>query len=197
MPQLTLYYTPGASSMATHIALHEVGVPFELKLIELHRHENRKPDYLAVNPEGKVPTLVIEGGEPLTEVVATLRYLARRYPAAGLLPHHGDIGGEARVISWMSFIASTIHSARRAGDKPWREVFRLADARLGRNDWAVGRYSIADIHLFRLFWRFVDTLHPAASDYPNLSAHYDRMIARDAVEKTIAAESAVGYHLPR
>lgn len=197
MPQLTLYYTPGASSMATHIALHEVGVPFELKLIELHRHENRKPDYLAVNPEGKVPTLVVAGSEPLTEVAATLWYLARRYPEAGLLPQYGDAEGEARVVSWMSFIASTIHSARRAGDERWREVFRLADARLGRNDWAVGRYSIADIHLFRLFWRFVDALHPAAGDYPSLRAHYDRMMAREAVKKTIAAESAVGYHLPR
>ena len=58
--------------MASHIALHEDGAPFELKLIELYRHENREADYLAVNPEGKVPTLVVEGSEPLTEVAATL-----------------------------------------------------------------------------------------------------------------------------
>ena len=197
MPQLRLYYSPGASSMATHIALHETGAPFDLQLIELHRQQNRGADYLGVNPEGKVPTLVIEGGEPLTEVAATLWYLARRYPEAGLLPQYGDRVGEARVISWMSFIAATIHPSRRAGEEPWRAVFRLADARLGRNDWAAGSYSIADIHLFRLFWRFVDTLHPPASDYPHLSAHYDRMMAREAVRKTIAAESAVGYHLPR
>ena len=60
---LTLYYSPGSSSMATHIALHEVGAPFELKLTSLHEHKNREPGYLAVNPEGKVPTLVLEGGE--------------------------------------------------------------------------------------------------------------------------------------
>lgn len=194
---LTLYYSPGSSSMATHIALYEVGAPFELKLTALHEHKNREPDYLAVNPEGKVPALVIDGGPPLTEVAATLWYLARRYPDAGLLPQYGDMEGEARVISWMSFIAAAIHPSRRAGDDAWRAVFRLADARLGKTEWAVGRYSIADIHLFRLYWRFVDTLHPPASDYPNLSAHYDRMMARDAVKKTIAAESAVGYHLPR
>jgi glutathione S-transferase len=194
---LTLYYSPGSSSMAPHIALHEVGAPFELKLTSLHEHKNRTPDYLAVNPEGKVPTLVLDGGETLTEVAATLWYLARRYPAAGLLPQYGDIAGEARVISWMSFIAATIHPSRRAGDDKWREVFRLADTRLGKDEWAVGRYSIADIHLFRLYWRFVDTLHPPSSDYPSLSAHYDRMMARDAVKKTLAAESAVGYHLPR
>src|SRR5204862_6667766 len=101
---LTLYYSAGSSAMATHIALHEVGAPFELKLTSLHQHKNRAPDYLAVNPEGKVPTLAIEGGETLTEVAATLWYLARRYAEAGLLPQYGDIGGEARVISWMSVI---------------------------------------------------------------------------------------------
>ena len=120
---LTLYYSPGSSSMATHIALHEVGVPFELKLTALHRDENRAPGYLAVNPEGKVPTLIVDG-RPLTEVAATLWYLARRYPEAGLLPQFGDMEAEARVISWMSFIASTIHPARRIGDDRWREVFR-------------------------------------------------------------------------
>lgn len=130
-----------------------------------------------------MPTLVADDGEPLTEVAATLWYLARRYPEAGLLPQYGDIDGEARVISWMSFIAATIHPARRAGDERWREVFRLADARLDRNEWAVGRYSIANIHLFRLYWRFVDTLHPPAGDYPTLSVHYDRMMARPAVKK--------------
>jgi glutathione S-transferase len=136
-------------------------------------------------------------GQPLTEVAATLWYLARRYPEAGLLPQYGDIEGEARVISWMSFIAATIHPARRAGDDRWREVFVLADQRLGPNEWTVERYSIADIHLFRLYWRFVDTLHPAPGAYPNLSAHYERMMTRPAVQKTLKAEAAIGYNLPR
>ena len=193
---LTLYYSPGSSSMATHIALNEVGEPFELKLTALHRQENRSPEYLAVNPEGKVPTLVIDGYK-LTEVAATLWYLARRHPEAGLLPQHGDIMAEARIISWMSFIAATIHPARRAGDERWREVFHLAEERLGPNEWAVDRYSIADIHLFRLFWRFVTTLTPAPGLYPNLSAHHDRMVARPAVRRTLEAEAAIGYNLPR
>jgi glutathione S-transferase len=193
---LTLYYSPGSSSMATHIALNEVGAPFELKLTALHKQENRAPEYLAVNPEGKVPTLVIDSRK-LTEVAATLWYLARRYPEAGLLPQYGDIEAEARVISWMSFIAATIHPARRAGDERWREVFHLAEQLLGPSEWAVERYSIADIHLFRLYWRFVTTLQPAPGSYPNLSAHYDRMVARPAVRRTIEAEAAVGYNLPR
>ncbi len=194
---LTLYYSPGSSSMATHIALNEVGEPFELRLTALHKEENRSPEYLAVNPEGKVPALVIDGRPPLTEVAATLWYLARRYPKAGLLPQFGDIEAEASVISWMSFIAATIHPARRAGDERWREVFHLAEQRLGSNEWAVDKYSIADIHLFRLYWRFVTTLQPAPGSYPNLSAHHDRMVARPAVRRTLEAEAAVGYNLPR
>ena len=193
---LTLYYSPGSSSMATHIALNEVGVPFELKLTALHKQENRSPEYLAVNPEGKVPALVIDGRQ-LTEVAATLWYLARRYPEAALLPQFGDIEAEARIISWMSFIASTIHPARRIGDDRWREVIALAEHRLGTGEWTVDSYSIADIHLFRLYWRFVKTLGPPRGSYPHLSAHYDRMMARPAVQRTIAAESAVGYNLPR
>jgi glutathione S-transferase len=194
---LTLDYSPGSSSMATHIGLNEVGAPFELRLTALHREENRAPEYLAVNPEGKVPALVVDGRPPLTEVAATLWYLARRYPEAGLLPQFGDIEAEARVISRMSFIAATIHPARRAGDERWREVFHLAEQRLGRNQWAVDKYSIADIHLFRLYWRFVKTLEPPRDAYPNLTSHYDRMMARQAVRRTIEAEAAIGYNLPR
>jgi glutathione S-transferase len=192
---LTLYHSPGSSSMATHIALHEIGVPFEAKLTSLHKNENRAPDYLALNAEGKVPTLLIDG-RPLTEVAATLWYLARRYPEAGLLPQQGDIEAEARIISWMSFIASTIHPARRIGVERWREVFVLAEQRLGPHDWTVERYSIADIHLFRLYWRFVTTLQPPPGSHPNLSAHYDRMMARPAVQRTLEAEAAIGYNLP-
>jgi glutathione S-transferase len=190
---LTLYFSPGSSSMATHIALNEIGVPFELKLTALHRDEHRAADYLALNPEGKVPTLMIDG-RPLTEVAATLWYLARRYPEAGLLPQHGDIEAEARVISWMSFIASTIHPARRIGYERWREVFALAEERLGPQDWTLERYSIADIHLFRLYWRFVTTLQSDLGSYPNLSAHYQRMTARPAVQRTLEAEAAVGFN---
>jgi glutathione S-transferase len=190
---LTLYFSPGSSSMATHIALNEVGVPFELQLTALHRYEHRAADYLALNPEGKVPTLMIDG-RPLTEVAATLWYLARRYPEAGLLPQRGDIEAEARVISWMSFIASTIHPARRIGYERWREVFAIAEERLGPQDWTVERYSIADIHLFRLYWRFVTTLQPDLGSYPNLSAHYQRMTARPAVQRTLEAEAATGFN---
>jgi len=187
---LTLYWSPGASSMAPHIALYETGAPFEAKPVLIPKGEHKRPEYLALNPEGKIPTFLIDG-RIMTEVAGILWYLARRYPEAGLLPA-GDIEGEAQVISWMSFCASTIHPARRAGLERWREVFRFVEKKLGGRAWTVGSYSIADIHLFRLYWRFVDSEHPKASDYPSLSAHYERMMARPAVRKTLEIERAVG-----
>lgn len=191
---LTLYFAPGASSMAPHIALHEIGAPFEAIPVSFRKDENRSAAFLAINPLGQVPTLLIDG-RPLTEVAGILFYLARRYPAASLLPD--DPEDQARVVSWMSFIAATVHPARRQGLEHAQKIYALADARLGANDWAVGgRYSIADIHLFRLFWRFYTSMKPARDAFPNLIPHYERMMRRPAVIRTIEAESAVGYELP-
>ena len=191
---LKLYHAPGSSSMAPHIALHEIGVPFEAQALSFARHELRQPAYLAVNPEGRVPALLIDGRR-LTEVAGILYYLARRYPEAGLMPE-GDIEAEAQVVSWMSFIASTLHPARAKGSEHALAAFALADQRLGKAEWAVGRYSIADIHLFRLFWRLSGSLKPPRGSLTNLEAHYDRMMARPAVKKTIEVETAIGYQLP-
>lgn len=209
---LTLYLSPGFSSMAPHIALHEIGVAFESRWISFAKREQYAPEYLALNPEGKVPTLLVDG-RPLTEVAAILYYLAKRFPAANLLPAD-DLEAEAQIISWMSFIASTIHPARRIGGvraeresgvpyvfegsvERWKEVFAIAEMRLGRRDWAASRYSIADIHLFRLYWRFFNSIHPAPQTFPGLSAHYDRMMARPGVRRVLEIESAVGYYTPQ
>jgi glutathione S-transferase len=190
---LTLYFVPGSSSMAVHIALHEIGVAFEARPLSFARSEQRIPDYLALNPEGKVPTLVVDG-RPLTEVAAILFYLAKHFPDAALLPQ-GDLETDAQAISWMSFIASTLHPARRRGLEYAEGVYRLADRRLGQG-WALGRYSIVDIHLFRLYWRLANSLKPEPEAFPNLTAHYTRMMARPAVQRTIAIEAAIGYELP-
>ena len=195
---LTLYFTPGASSMAPHIALHEVGAAFESHHISLAKNEHRSPAYLAINPEGKVPTLLIDG-RLLSEVAGILFYLAKRYPDANLVPT-GDIEAEAQVISWMSFIAATVHPARALaqirGLDHAMAIYKLAEQRLGNREWALGCYSIADIHLFRLFWRFTNSLKPPPGNFPNLEAHYSRMMARPAVRRTIEIEQAIGYDLP-
>lgn len=195
VPVLALYLAPGSSSMAPHIALREVGTPFEARPLSFARRENRDPAYLAINPEGKVPTLLVDG-RPLTEVAGILFYLARRFPVASLLPD-GGIEAEAEVVSWMSFLTATVHPARRRGGEHARAVWRIAEKRLGGREWAVGgRVSVADIHLFRLFWRFRGSASPEPGAFPGLSAHHDRMLARPAVQATIEAEAAVGYELP-
>jgi glutathione S-transferase len=179
--------------MAVHIALHEIGVPFEARPISLAKRQQHTPDYLARNPEGKVPTLLIDG-RPLTEVAAILYFLAQRFPQAGLLPQ--DVEAQAQAISWMSFIASTVHPARRLGVEAANKVYGIADRRLGEPEWAIGRYSVADIHLFRLYWRFANSLKPPPGSFPRLSAHYDRMMMRPAVKRTCEIEAAIGYELP-
>jgi glutathione S-transferase len=191
---LTLYFAPGASSMAPHIALHETGATFEAVPLSFHNDETRSPAFLAVNPEGKVPALSIDG-RVLTEVAGILYYVARRFPEARLMPQD-DPETEARVVSWMSFVASSLHPARRQGLDAAMQVYAIADARLGERDWVVGDYSIADIHLFRLYWRFAASLQPPPGSFPHLEAHHDRMLRRPAVISTIEAESAVGYELP-
>src|SRR5262249_2585022 len=132
---LTLFFAPGSSSMAPHIALHEVGAKFEGKPMSFKQNDMRKAEFLRINPAGKTPTLLVDG-QPLTEVAGILFYLARRFPEAGLLPH-GDIEAEAQVVSWMSFIASTLHLARRQGLDHVREVYGVADRRLG-GGWILG-----------------------------------------------------------
>ena len=179
--------------MAVHIALHEVGAVFGAHALSFSRRENRSPAYLALNPAGKVPTLLIDG-RPLTEVAAILFYLARCFPDARLLPE--DAETEAHALSWMSFAASTLHPARRQGVDHAIHVWAAAEARMSGQGWVLGRYSVADIHLLRLFWRFNASFRPERDAFPRLAAHHDRMLARPAVRRTIEAEAAIGYGLP-
>ena len=191
---LTLYMAPGSSSMAVHIALQEIGAPFEKKLMSFHRKDMKGAAYLALNPEGAVPMMQIDG-RPLTQVAACLFYLAKRYPEARLLPAD-DPETEAQAISWMSFIASGIHPVARLGGEAVANAWAIAERKFGDGEWALGRYSIVDIHLFRLYWRMLNRANPAKG-FPRLDGLHARMMARPAVKKTIEAEAAIGYELPK
>jgi glutathione S-transferase len=185
---ITFYFSPGSSSMATHIALNETGAPFEARPLALQKG-TRTPDFLKVNPNGKVPTLVVDG-TVLTEVAGTLFYLARAFPQAGLMPA-GTLG-EAEAVSWMSFAASTVHPAAGQGPERVAEVWRIAEQKLAGKEWCVGgKYSIADIHLFRLYWRVKDRFGLTAASHPAVHALHDRMLQRPAVKKTIEDEAKV------
>jgi len=186
---LKLYFSPSSSSLATHIALIEASAKYELVPKLIAKDEQKLPDLVAINPEGKLPTLITEAGKPLTEVAATLYYIANKYPAAGLWPE-GDLEAQAQVISWMSFAASTMHGSRAKGPDAIEAAFSVADKKLAGREWAIGRFSIADIHLFRVYWRFRPGLELPKSSFPTLQAHHDRMLARASVQQALEAEKS-------
>ena len=188
---LKLYFSPSTSSLATHIALIECGAEHELVPRLLSKKETRTPEYLAINPDGKVPTLVTDNGRVLTEVAATLYYLARKYPAANLWPA-GDLEAEAEVVSWMSFVASSLHPARAKGPEHVVSALGVTEAKLAGRQWAIGRFTVADIHLFRVYWRFRPGVDAPKGTWPALEAHHDRMLARPSVQKALEVEKRWG-----
>src|ERR1700756_4577210 len=101
---LILYYWPGASSVVPHVVLEEIGTQYERQLVNLAQGEHKGGAYLKINPHGKVPALAVDG-MVLTENVAILTYLAKRFPEMQLLPR--DIIEEAHCISMMAWFAST------------------------------------------------------------------------------------------
>lgn len=187
---LKFFFSPSTSSLATHIALIECGAEYEPVPTLMSKQETRAPEYLAINVAGKVPALVTDNGTVITEVAGTLYYLARQYPDAGLWPQ-GDLEAETQVVSWMSFAASTMHGARKGGPAEITEAFRVAEKKFGDGEWLVGRYSIADIHVFRIYWRFRPEIDAPVGTFPALEAHHDRMLTRPAVQKAMEIEK--GY----
>jgi glutathione S-transferase len=106
------------------------------------------------------------------------------------LPPHNHIEAQAQVISWMSFVASALHPVWSKRLDVAMPIFEIADQRLGDKQRAVGNYSIADIHLFRLYWRLANTFELPAGSLPNLKRHLDQMMQRTAVITTLTAEAA-------
>jgi glutathione S-transferase len=118
----TLYYSPGAASLAVHWMLVELGAPHELKKLDLEAGDQRKPEYLKLNPNGFVPTLIVDG-TPLYESAALLMLLAERHPQAGFAPPVGD-PRRGEYLSWMFHLSNTLQAAFR----DWVYEERQADA---------------------------------------------------------------------
>jgi glutathione S-transferase len=210
---IKLYYAPGTCSLAPHIALEEVGQRFESSRIDFSTNEQSSPEYLRINPKGRVPAL-LDGDWVLTEAPATLRYIAARHPGSGLWPW--DAKEEARCAEWLAWLSSTVHVAfghirranRYAADpraaedvaatakKTCRDLWQNVDAKIGRGPWAIGeRYTVADPYLL-VFWTWGrgPTLgFEVERDLPNWTAHARRMAARPAVKRAFTRE---GLTLP-
>jgi len=203
---MILYYAPTACSIAPHIALEEIGAEFEARCLDLAKGEQTLPDYLKINPRGRVPAMVIDG-EVVTEVPALLTYIAGLKPDAGLVPPPGTLA-YARCFEWLGFLSSTLHVAYAQFRRPvrfldegsacWDELsnkgkditiasYREVERRLG-DGFAVGSYSIADIYLFPFHgwaWRFDFDI---AADCPKWTALVTRMRGRPAVQRALARE---------
>ena len=204
MTSLTLYFTPGTCAQAVRIALEEAQAPYTLVRVDFASQQQRSPEYLAVNPKGRVPALVTEHGT-LTETPALLAYVAQAFPQAGLAP--ADPYGFARLQEFHSYLASTVHIAHahrprasRWADEPeaqaamqrkvpanMTECFTLIERHyLGEGPWVLGeQYSVADGYLFTVAgWLKSDGVDIA--QFPKVHAHSQRMAQRPAVQRALA-----------
>lgn len=204
---IKLFYSPGACSLASHIALEEAGADFEAVRVDTARGDQRRPEYLAVNPKGRVPALVADRGV-LTETPAILAWIAQAFPEAGLAPT--DPWDFAQAQSFNAYLAATVHVAHAHGRRGARwadEESSFADMRrkvpetmaacaqliedvMLKGPWVLGdRFSICDGYLFTVAgWLEGDRVD--IGRFPKIKAHFERTRARDAVRKVLAREAA-------
>ena len=205
---LKLFFAQGSCALASHIALEEAGADYEAVRLDLSTNVQRAPDYLAVNPKGRVPALVTDRGV-ITENPAIPAFIAQSFPAAGLAPLD-DPFAFAEVQAFNGYLASTVHVAhahKRRGAR-WADdpaalaemarkvpetmaaAFALIEAQMLRGPWTMGEaYTICDPYLFTLAgWLEEDAVDIAR--FPKVQTHRARMLARPAVQRVLASESA-------
>lgn len=202
----TLYFTPGSCALASHIALAESGLAYEVKKLNFADGEQRSNAYLAINPKGRVPALVTENGI-VTETVAILAYIAQMAPEARLAPL-SDPYLFAKMQAFNAYMASTVHVAHAHGRRGYRwadqeasfedmknklpqsmtDCFRLIEDGMLEGPYVLGaQYSTADPYLFLISgWLKSDRIEIA--DFPRVHAHYRMMLERPAVQKAMAEE---------
>ena len=203
---LRLYYARGTCALATHIALEEAGAPYDAVAVDFGSQAQRSPEYLAINPKGRVPALVTESGT-LTETPALLVFVAQRFPAAELAPL-SDPFALAQIQEFNSYLCSTVHVAHAHGRRGSRwaddaaaieamkrkvratmtECGELIERKLLKGPWVMGeRYTICDPYLFTIgSWLEGDAVD--TTKLPRVIEHRKRMLARPAVQKAVAAE---------
>ena len=205
--KIKLYYSPGACSLAPHIILEELGEPFSLQLVSIPERKTQSPEFLAINPKGKVPVLEVDG-EILTEASAILLHLARSKPTLALAPEGGL--ALARCMEWMSWLAGSVHATSIAqiwsphrfiegethypavsaeGIRALAKSYDVIEAKLAGGTWALGAaYSIVDPYLL-VFYRWGNRVGlDMNGDYPHWHSHTDRMLERSAVARAVDIE---------
>ena len=200
---LTLFYAPGACSLAAHIVLEESGEKYEAKRVDFSKAEQRSEAYLKINPQGRVPALLLDNGQPLAENTAILPYLGKRF---GLWPK--DAIAEAQALSLIGFFAASVHPAHAHISRPERYTSNTAyypdlqeqgrktvhgylqqlDQRLAGRDWLSDAYSVLDPYAFTFYTWGVRRELPMA-ELKSYTAFKDRMVKRQAVQRVMADEN--------
>ncbi len=207
----TLYYSPGACSMASHILLEECGAAYETKLVALAKGEQRTEAYRKINPHGKVPALAVDG-KVITQNVAILPYIAGQFPDAGLLPRDPvELANSVAVAGWLASTAHVafsliLHPERPAGGADMDEAGLKAisdtarktywacmeeiDGRLAGKQWMMGdQYTFLDPYAL-VFYGWGNRVEMPMADLGNYTAFKDRMMARPAVRKVLEKEQS-------
>jgi len=199
---LTLFYAPGACSMAAHIVLEESGEKYESNRMDLAKGDQKTEAYLKIHPQGRVPALRLDDGTPLTENTAILPYLGKRF---GLWPTESL--AEARALSLVGFFAASVHPAhahigrperyaldesafptiKEAGRKAFHGYLRQIDGLLAGRQWFAEQYSVLDPYgLVFYIWGVRREL--PMGELTHYTAFKDRMLARPAVQRVVEDE---------
>src|SRR5712672_3302329 len=203
-----LYYAPGTCALASHIALEDAGAEYSTVRISFAGEEQRKPEYLAINPKGRVPALITDRGI-LTETPAMLAFIAQSFPQAKLAPFD-DAFAFAQVQAFNSYLCSTVHVAhahkgrgyrwatdeasfadmKRVVPKSVGASFALIERNMLKGPWVMGEtYTICDPYLFTLAgWLEGDSVD--LSTLPKVADHRKRMSERPAVQEVVAEEKS-------
>ncbi|GLR92280.1 glutathione S-transferase family protein [Bradyrhizobium iriomotense] len=205
---LKLYYAPGTCAVASHIALEEAGADYTTERLDFKTNQQNSPDYLAINPKGRVPSLVTDRGV-LTETPAMLAYIAQVFPNAKLAPLD-DVFALAQAQSFNSYLCSTVHVAhahklrgarwateetsfadmKRMIPKSMGACFALIEQKMLRGPWVMGeQYTICDPYLYTLsLWLEGDGVDIKVT--PKVADHFKRMSERPAVRKVTDTHKA-------
>jgi len=199
---LTLFYTPGACSLAPHIVLEESGEKYDKHAVNMAKGEQRSEAYLQINPQGRVPALRLDDGESLTENTAILPYLGKRF---GLWPT--ETIAEAKALSLIGFFAASVHPAhahfgrperyaadtaayatiKETGLKTFHGYLKQIDAMLAGRDWLSHTYSVLDPYAL-VFYAWGSRRELPVGELKHYTAFKDRMLARPAVRRVAEEE---------
>jgi glutathione S-transferase len=201
---MKLYFTPGACSLAPHIALREAGLAFELEQVDLRAKRTKSgADYRAINAKGSVPALAIDDGPVLTEAAVILQWIADRNPAARLAPAAGTIE-RYRLQEWLNWVATEMHKGispffnPKASDE-WKQLlrerlamqFEFLTQRMGGKPYLMGEgYTVADSYLYAIL-RWTKLHDIALGKGPDLPAYMERVGARAASQEAMKTEGLI------